>query len=214
MAKRRNLTDAERTRLLAEHERLAFKQAARYHCPTIEQEDIERAAMIGLLHAIDYFEPERGLKFSTFAVVCIRGQILRLISSYRGQQLLVSGTTYWRMVRANELPHDPLSIHAHVPNQEDLSFEEAMTADVEPPDEQVIHADETWERLRVVRALLDSLPKRERVVICGRYLCDPQETYSRLGERLGVSKQAVVNIEARAMRRLREISRHSESSLI
>ena len=44
----------------------------------IEYEELVSAGCIGLLKAADGFEPERGLKFSTYAVPVILGEMKRL----------------------------------------------------------------------------------------------------------------------------------------
>lgn len=44
--------------------------------PTIELEDLISYGAVGLIQAVDRFDPERGIKFSTFAVSRIRGAIL------------------------------------------------------------------------------------------------------------------------------------------
>src|SRR6187402_2298600 len=43
---------------------------------TIEMHDLINAGVLGLLDAVDKFEPERGVKFKTYAEVRIRGTIL------------------------------------------------------------------------------------------------------------------------------------------
>src|SRR5882672_5994940 len=42
----------------------------------IEMRDLINAGVLGLLDAVDKFEPERGVKFKTYAEVRIRGAIL------------------------------------------------------------------------------------------------------------------------------------------
>src|SRR5262245_42711652 len=47
------------------------------HLPTtLEPRDLVSAGVIGLLDAIDKFQPERGVKFKTYAELRIRGAIL------------------------------------------------------------------------------------------------------------------------------------------
>ena len=55
---------------------LAHRLAHGYYCGD-EYEDLEQVAAIGLLKAIDRFEPERGLAFSTYAFPTIMGEIKR-----------------------------------------------------------------------------------------------------------------------------------------
>lgn len=56
---------------------LAHRLAARYRNTTEPMEDLEQVAAIGLLNAIDRFDPDRGTTFVSFAVPTILGEIRR-----------------------------------------------------------------------------------------------------------------------------------------
>ena len=53
------------------------RHLARRYPGTTEREDVEQVACLGLLKAIDRFDPDRGLAFTTFAVPTILGEIKR-----------------------------------------------------------------------------------------------------------------------------------------
>jgi RNA polymerase sigma-B factor len=55
---------------------LALHLSHKYAGPA-DREDLEQVASVGLLHAIDRFDPSRGLAFSTFAVPTIIGELKR-----------------------------------------------------------------------------------------------------------------------------------------
>lgn len=44
--------------------------------PTIDQDDLFGYGVIGLIHAIERFSPERGVKFETYAITRIRGAVI------------------------------------------------------------------------------------------------------------------------------------------
>src|SRR5262245_51791367 len=73
------MTSAEREALIVDSlpliKHIAHKVAMRLPS-TIEMRDLVNAGVLGLLDAIDKFEPERGVKFKTYAEVRIRGSIL------------------------------------------------------------------------------------------------------------------------------------------
>jgi len=53
------------------------------HLPSyLSMEDLENSGIIGLINAIDRFDPSRGIKFETFVVPRIRGAILDELRSY------------------------------------------------------------------------------------------------------------------------------------
>ncbi len=59
--------------------RYAKKYAARYPESSLTYEDMEQEAFLGIMHAADLYEPDRGTKFSTYAVYWIEQYIRRAI---------------------------------------------------------------------------------------------------------------------------------------
>ena len=57
---------------------LVHKLANRFRGRGVEYEELYAAGCVGLVKAVDRFEPERGLCFSTYAVPVILGEIRRL----------------------------------------------------------------------------------------------------------------------------------------
>jgi RNA polymerase sigma-B factor len=68
---------AARDELVGRYLPLAFHFARRYRSGGNHVEDLEQVASIGLLKAIDRFDPERGVAFSSFAVPTILGEVKR-----------------------------------------------------------------------------------------------------------------------------------------
>jgi RNA polymerase sigma-B factor len=69
--------EAARDEIVARFMPLARKLASRYLNPNEPFEDLVQVASIGLLGAIDRFDPTRGVGFSTFAVPTILGELKR-----------------------------------------------------------------------------------------------------------------------------------------
>ena len=66
-----------RDELISEHLGLAIALARRFAGRGEAVDDLEQIATLGLLKAVERFEPERGLAFSTFATPTISGEIKR-----------------------------------------------------------------------------------------------------------------------------------------
>jgi RNA polymerase sigma-B factor len=66
-----------RDRLILEHQNLVHFLAGKFANRGIPLEDLVQVGMIGLINAVDRFDPERGIKFSTFATPTIVGEIRR-----------------------------------------------------------------------------------------------------------------------------------------
>jgi RNA polymerase sigma-B factor len=68
---------AARADLVERYMRLASMLARRYSRTSEPLEDLEQVACLGLVHAVDRFDPDRGTAFSTFAVPTILGELRR-----------------------------------------------------------------------------------------------------------------------------------------
>src|SRR4051794_30549628 len=74
---RRDGDTAARDALVDRYLALAYHLARRYRNGEAHADDVAQVASIGLLNAIDRFDPDRGTAFSTFAVPTILGEIKR-----------------------------------------------------------------------------------------------------------------------------------------
>ncbi len=75
--------DQEAYRYFYEHNcRLVISIARKYNNPKVEYEDLIQEGCIGLMTAIERFDVERGLKFSTYATWWIRQAVLRALYRY------------------------------------------------------------------------------------------------------------------------------------
>ncbi len=70
-----------REELIASFMPLARKMASRYRNPHEPFDDLVQVAVIGLIGAVDRFDPERGVAFSSFAVPTILGELKRYFRS-------------------------------------------------------------------------------------------------------------------------------------
>src|SRR5690349_25091982 len=51
----------------------------------VEREDLVGAGVVGLVKAVDQFDPRRGIKFETYAITLIRGAILEMLRGEIGR---------------------------------------------------------------------------------------------------------------------------------
>ncbi len=80
-ARRARGGDAEaRKRIILANLRLVVHVARHYRNRGLSMLDLVEEGNLGLIHAVDRFEPERGLRFSTYAAIWIRQSILRGIA--------------------------------------------------------------------------------------------------------------------------------------
>jgi RNA polymerase sigma-32 factor len=80
-----------RTRLVASNLRLVVKLACEHHRPPLLLMDLIQEGNLGLLLAVERFEPERGVRLCTYAAWWIRAYLLRFI--LENWRLVKLGTT-------------------------------------------------------------------------------------------------------------------------
>lgn len=68
---------ALRNELVEAHMGLAHHLASRYRRSGVDRDDLHQVAFLGLVKAVDRFDPDRGIAFSTFAGRTIEGEIKR-----------------------------------------------------------------------------------------------------------------------------------------
>lgn len=224
---------ALRERLVSMHQPLVRFLAAKFRHRGEPLEDLVQVGAIGLILAIDRFEPERGNRFSTFAMPTIVGEIRRHLRDRtwnvrvprRLQELNA------RIVAANEaltasLGRSPTiaEIAAAVGATEAetveamelshlhhmVSLEESVTFQGEPTPIAVRDLIggpdpnlEKIERHEDLHAALGSLNERERRIVLLRFFHDLSQ--SEVAERLQISQMHVSRLQQRALARLKAL---------
>ncbi|MEI8258898.1 MAG: sigma-70 family RNA polymerase sigma factor, partial [Deltaproteobacteria bacterium] len=183
----------------------------------------------GLLKGAIRFEPERECRLITYAVYWIRAEIRDYV--VRGYRVVRIGGSKGerRALRAYRRTReedpvklgavagvDPKRIEELMPlfKQRDVSLDAAEPGeqpgvdrlrDMTPsPEESVLEKVESEVNHSRIQEALGLLTARERWVLERRVLADTGTTLEVLGQKLGISKERVRQIEARALEKLRE----------
>jgi RNA polymerase sigma-B factor len=190
--------------------------------------DLIQVGSIGLLKAIDRFEPDRGLEFSTFAAPTILGEIKRhfrdttwLVHVPRRAQEIQTAMTAARSELSQELGRAPTvtELAQRLDVEEDVVIEALDVARAHsgvpldalaPPGETVPehpalgYVDEGFaaaEHRAYLRAAIAELPEAEREVVALRFFVG--KTQTEIAGIVGVSQMQVSRLLARGLRRLR-----------
>ena len=195
-------------------------------------EDLIQVALLGLLKAVERFDPSRGLEFSTFATPTIVGELKRHFRDKgwavrvprRVQELhLRMGTVVNNL--SQELGRSPtipeIAQRAEVSVDEVLEAMEAGRAyrfsSIDAPagdDEDRMASPATTqlgeddsgleevEQRMLLSPLIASLPKREQMIIHLRFFRGM--TQSEIASRLGISQMHVSRLLARSLAQLRD----------
>lgn len=169
----------------------------------MEYDDLFQAGCVGLVKAVDGFEPERGLCFSTYAVPLILGEMRHLFRE--GGAVKVSRSLRSLSLQVGRLREKLLSLHGREPSVEELAAELgiepalaaqavcvalpplSLTRNEEGEEGQIdLPCDSPEEMLTdklALRQVLHTLPQSDRTLIEMRYLrrMTQQATADQLG---------------------------------
>ncbi len=191
--------------------------------PGVDVENLESAGTLGLVEAANKFDPERGIKFETYAYTRIRGAILdelrrncplpqhvleRVAKVRRAYESLPPGATPAELAAASGLNEDELADClaamrlTRVASWESNDPLDARLADrAEPPDALAERAEQT----QVLADAIESLPERERLVVTLYYKEDLR--LKEIGEVLHLSESRVSRVLNGALFQLGEYMR-------
>ena len=214
-------------KLLADNQSLLKCIVRRYLNKGVEYDDLYQLAGMGLLKAVNGFDPAYGVRFSTYAVPMIAGEIKRFMRD--DGSIKVSRSLKAAAKRINAYVEEYSSAHGEAPSVKDIAEKFAMPpaevvftmgssrmplslfAQSEYKDEQSRllidklsssdDQDEMIERLEL-RAAIESLPPREKKVIMLRYFRDM--TQAEVAAMLGVSQVQVSRIETKVVQKFRK----------
>lgn len=222
-----------RDQMIEANIRLVSLLARQYRHPTLTYLDMVQEGTIGLIRAIEKFEPDRGVKFSTYAVWWIWQQITRSVDN---QGALIRTPVHWSQFRRRMDRQSLRNAGEEAPPAEDAAAEQGVaperaammtqtfrfvstdapsSEDDDRPLETVVDDVEKEPESQVLqddlRAQLDQaithLPAREAYILRERFGLrdDESQTLEELGTHFGVSRERIRQLESRALRQLRDV---------
>jgi RNA polymerase sigma-B factor len=228
------LSSAERERLIVEHLPLVRGLARRYAERGEPLDDLVQIGTIGLIKAIDRFDPARGYKLASFATPTILGEIRRHFRDRSWTVRVPRGIQEARARIAQTV--DELAAREgrspsvrEIAEAADLSVDDVLDALAAGSAQRPAPLDspgrddddagiavgiddpgfEHAEARATLQAGLSALPARERVILHLRF--EEGLTQSQIAARIGVSQMHVSRLIRRALEALREGAEGSPS---
>ncbi len=218
--------------LVGAHTRLVGSMIRRIRSQQLSQQDLFQEGLIGLVEAANRFDPTRGFRFSTYALFWIKAKtrehVLRNWSIVR----LPLDTTLMGLARGGDqvssapqpastdpvervmqrrktggppprrTPRSDLSLNAKVGADSDTDFMDTLVSE-ENVEERVIDRMDSQRFTDTVRAVIATLPDRERYILNERLLIDPPTRLTTIAEHFGVTRERIRQLETRGMKLLR-----------
>jgi RNA polymerase sigma-B factor len=209
---------------------LARQLAARYRHAGEPLDDLAQVACVGLIKAVDRYDPERGSGFTRYAVPTMLGEIKRHFRD-RGWSVHVPRATQELVLKVGEAlgalpaklgrsptPRDVAaavgaSVEEVLEAMEAATAYEAVSLDAPRPGsgeeeswtlgESLSEEDPGFERVEVgetLRGTLEALPARERLILRLRF--EEDMTQAEIADLIGVSQMHVSRLLRRSLDRL------------
>jgi len=230
--------------LVRSYARLVIGAASRYKNYGLPLGDLIQEGNIGLMQAANRFEPEREVRFSTYAAWWIRASIQDYI--LRNWSIVRTGTTaaqkslFFNLRRLRtkidgaatdkgltyegrekiskllgvkmkdvedmeaRMSGGDQSLNALLTEEGDEEYQSFLPDTRPSPEDIVIGMKDSKTRSAWLNSALKTLSDREQRIIRERHLQYETVTLEDLGKKLGVSKERVRQLEARAMEKLKQ----------
>ncbi len=172
--------------ILVEHNlRLVAHIVKKYYGSQNEQDDLVSIGTIGLIKAIDTFNPDKNIRLSSYASRCIENEILMHF-------------------RAGKKTAQDVSLNETIDTDKDGN--PLTLLDVLAVDDHIL--DDLDRKLNIQKLgqyIHEALTEREKTIIILRYGLNGQQpmTQKDIAKRLGISRSYVSRIETKALRLLR-----------
>ena len=206
------LTKEEKDKIVLENINLIKKVASKiyYRIPKgeIDFDELVNIGVIGLLKALDKYDKDRA-KFSTYAYIRIRGEILDYL---RSLDIVPRGIR--DKIRKDEKPVDEtmdiplsnsaifLSIEKAIGDTDDLKFVDTLKSNLESPEEYA----EKIELREKLDGVLNLLTENEKRVIQMIYF--EEKDLKEISEVLNISMGRISQLKSQALKKLKGIFKY------
>lgn len=172
-------------KLIVHNLRLVVFLARKFENTGVSTDDLISIGTIGLIKAIETFQPDRKIKLATYAARCIENEILMHLRRTTRQKLEVSF-------------EEPLNV--------DWDGNELLLSDILGTDPDIVSRDlEDSVDRDLLHQALATLTDRERDIISMRFglLDDRPQTQKQVADAMGISQSYISRIEKRIIRQLK-----------
>ncbi|ATO48122.1 MULTISPECIES: RNA polymerase sporulation sigma factor SigE [Brevibacillus] len=177
---------AVRSMLIERNLRLVVYIARKFENTGINIEDLVSIGTIGLIKAVNTFDPEKNIKLATYASRCIENEILMYLRRNN-------------KIRSEVSFDEPLNI--------DWDGNELLLSDVLGTENDTIYKNiEDQVDRKLLHKALDKLSDRERVIMELRFglAGEEEKTQKDVADLLGISQSYISRLEKRIIKRLRK----------
>ncbi|WP_173916246.1 RNA polymerase sporulation sigma factor SigF [Halobacillus sp. Marseille-Q1614] len=212
--------------LVEKNTRLVWSVVQRYLRRGYDPDDLYQIGCIGLLKSVDKFDLSFDVKFSTYAVPMIIGEIQRFIRDDGSVKVSRSLKETYHKIRVKkeellkEYGRSPtineLAAALELTNEEIIQAEEAgrspqsiyetvYESEGDPITlvDQIAEEDSRWFEHLSLHDVIDTLEKREKLIIYLRYFKD--QTQSEVAERIGISQVQVSRLEKKILEQMKHL---------
>lgn len=177
-----------RSELIEHNLRLVVYIAKKFDNTGIGVEDLISIGTIGLIKAINTFNPQKNIKLATYASRCIENEILMYLRRNSKTKMEVS-------------IDEPLNV--------DWDGNELLLSDILGTDEDIIYRDiETEVEKNLLKKAIEKLTTRERTIVELRFGLMGEGavelTQKEVADLLGISQSYISRLEKKIMKRLKK----------
>lgn len=218
---------AAREKFIVANMRLVLSVIKRFWAKRFNSDDVFQAGMIGLIKSVDNFDLKFNVKFSTYAVPMIIGEIkkhLRDVNSMRVARSIRDTAYHALQVRTEmeengeDVTLEKIADKMHVAEKEVAYSLDAIsdTVSIYDPvynkngDELLLvdqigdekNTDDLWTENAAISSAMEYLGDREKKIISLRYF--EGKTQTEISEEVGISQAQVSRLEKNALKEIKE----------
>ena len=177
-----------KSQLIEHNLRLVVYIAKKFDNTGVGVEDLISIGTIGLIKAINSYNPEKNIKLATYASRCIENEILMYLRRNNKTKAEVS-------------IDEPLNV--------DWDGNELLLSDILGTDEDIIYKDlEDEAERKILSKAIEKLSDRERMIVDLRYGLSAsdgmEKTQKEVADMLGISQSYISRLEKKIIKRLKK----------